>query len=640
MAAIKILLVEDNPGDMRLLREILKDAPAERFEWHEAGRLQEAVAALAHEHFDVVLLDLSLPDSRGLDSLIALKPFAAALPIVVLTGFEDETLATGAMQLGAQDYLVKGQVTGSLLVRSIRYAIERQRAEQKIHEQAALLDVATDAILLRDLDNRVVFWNKGAERLYGWSAAQVLGQTAADLLYGHGLAGADEARLVAEEVFATVVVRGEWQGELTKFTRSGKKLIAQSRWTLVRDEQGRPKSILTVDTDITEKKQLEAKFLRAQRLESLGTLAGGIAHDLNNILTPIVAAAQLLPLRLTDLDQQDLRLLRMLEENSRRGSHLVTQILSFARGMEGRRTILQIRHLLGEVGQIVRQTFPKSIEIRIDASAQDLWTIQADATQMHQVLMNLCVNARDAMPGGGLLTLTARNLIVDEHYARLIPDAVAGAYVVVTVGDTGTGITPEIIEKIFEPFFTTKELGKGTGLGLSTVLGIVKHHGGFVGVYSEPGRGTEFRVHLPAAAESAVEPEAQAELPEGCGELVLVVDDEAAILEVIRTALESHNYRVVGACNGLEAIVAVSRHRGAVRAVLMDMMMPAMDGPAAIFALQDIDPYLPVVAMSGIAHAERPRAHHPDLRAFLTKPFTLPELLLAIHTAIHGRSAA
>ncbi|WP_164929287.1 hybrid sensor histidine kinase/response regulator [Gloeobacter violaceus] len=637
MAAIKILLIEDNPSDVRLLREILKDAPAARFEWRAAGRLQEAVAALAHEHFDVVLLDLSLPDSRGLDSLIALKPFAAALPIVVLTGFDDEALATGAMQLGAQDYLVKGQVTGSLLVRSIRYAIERQRAEQKIHEQAALLDVATDAILLRDLDNRVVFWNQGAERLYGWSAAQVLGQTAADLLYGRGLVGADEARLAAEEVFATVVVRGEWQGELTKFTRSGKKLIAQSRWTLVRDEQGRPKSILTVDTDITEKKQLEAKFLRAQRLESLGTLAGGIAHDLNNILTPIVAAAQLLPLRLTDLDQQDLRLLRMLEENSRRGSHLVTQILSFARGMEGRRTILQIRHLLGEVGQIVRQTFPKSIEIRIDASAQDLWTIQADATQMHQVFMNLCVNARDAMPAGGVLTLTARNLIVDEHYARLIPDAAAGAYVVVTVSDTGTGITPEIVEKIFEPFFTTKELGKGTGLGLSTVLGIVKHHGGFVGVYSEPGRGTEFRVHLPAAAGSEVEPEAQAELPEGCGELVLVVDDEAAILEVIRTALESHNYRVVGAGNGLEAIAAL-RHSPQV--VLIDMMMPAMDGPAAIFALQDIDPHLPVVAMSGIAHAERPKALHSTQRAFLTKPFTVPELLLAIHEAIHGRSAA
>ncbi|MBD0303907.1 MAG: PAS domain S-box protein, partial [Tolypothrix sp. T3-bin4] len=363
---------------------------------------------------------------------------------------------------------------------------DRKRTEQKIREQAALLDVATEAIFVHSLDNKILFWNKGAERLYGWKREEVVGKNAWRLLYQNSQS--------QQEIHRALLERGEWQGELHKVTKDNRDIIVASRLTLVRDAQNQPKSILVVNTDITEKKQLEAQFLRTQRMESIGTLAGGIAHDLNNVLAPILMAIQLLQLKLTDERCQ--QWLDILETSARRGADLVKQVVSFARGMDGDRTIVQIRHIISEIRQIARETFPKSIKVYIDVS-QDLWAVSGDATQLHQVLMNLCVNARDALPDGGTLSISAENLLIDEDYARMNIEANVGAYVVVTVSDTGIGIPKEILERIFEPFFTTKEIGKGTGLGLSTVLGIIKSHGGFINVYSEIGQGTEFRIYLP-----------------------------------------------------------------------------------------------------------------------------------------------
>ncbi|HEY9845006.1 MAG TPA: PAS domain S-box protein, partial [Candidatus Caenarcaniphilales bacterium] len=322
---------------------------------------------------------------------------------------------------------------------------ERNQAEQKIREQAALLNVTTDAIFVRDLENNILFWNQGAEHLYGWRAEEALGMNANELLYR-------EVSPQLEAALKTVAEQGEWHGELNKVTKANKDLIVESRWTLVTEDSGEPKSILTVDTDITEKKQLEAQFLRSQRLESIGTLAGGIAHDLNNILTPILAVAQLLPLKFPDADEQSQRMLEILEINTKRGAAIVKQVLSFARGVEGQRTTLQVSHLIKEVQQIAKETFPKSIEVFLDL-IPDLSPVSGDATQLHQVLMNLCVNARDAMPYGGTLKITAENFFIDEHYARMTLDAQVGPYIVITVTDTGVGISPEIVDRIFEPFF-------------------------------------------------------------------------------------------------------------------------------------------------------------------------------------------
>lgn len=501
---------------------------------------------------------------------------------------------------------------------------DRKQAEQKIQEQAALLDVATDAIFVRDLEHHILFWNQGAESLYGWSAIDAIGEKATQMF-------SEEVATQVEAVLNTAIEQGEWQGELQHITKDGKQLIVQSRWTLVRDDAEQPKFILCVNTDITEKKQLEAQFLRAQRLENLGILASGIAHDLNNILQPILTTAQLLRLKLPDADERDRQILLTLETSAKRGADVVKQILTFARGAEGKRAIVQVRHLLKDIEQLAKQTFPKSIEIRTDVPP-DLWTVSADVTQLHQVLMNLAVNARDAMPDGGTLSLAAVNLRVDETYARMNVEAKIGDYVVVTVADTGCGIPLEIIDRIFDPFFTTKELGKGTGLGLSTVLGIVKNHGGFVQVESQVGKGTQFRVYLPTGVCNTARQSPQLEMLAGQGELILIVDDEVAVQQITQTSLETYNYRTLIASDGIEAIATYADRKQQIDLVLMDMMMPSMDGLTAIRTLQRMNPQVKIIATSGLASNDRlAKAAGIDVQAFLSKPYTLKELLDTLH---------
>lgn len=501
---------------------------------------------------------------------------------------------------------------------------ERKRAEQKIHEQAALLDITTDAIFVGDLNNQIQFWNKGAERLYGWQVEEAIGKNTNKLLYRPQTI--DQLEICRNSLAEC----DSWQGELHQVTKDGKELIVASRWTLMRDEDGQPKSILTVNTDITEKKQLETQFLRAQRLESLGTLASGIAHDLNNALTPMMMTTQLLETKL--LDEQSQQWLTIMENNVRRAAELVKQVLSFSRGLEGKRTSLEVWRLILEIEQIVKQTFSRAIEIRSDFSKKNLWSISGNATQLHQVLMNLCINARDAMPEGGILEISAKNIWIDESYARMNLDAKVGPYVVITVSDTGTGIPKEVIDRIFEPFFTTKELGKGTGLGLSTVMGIIKSHGGFVNVQSEIGKGTQFNIYLPVPASitaSEVHDEGY-NLPKGHGELILVVDDEDAIREITRTSLEAYGYRVLTASDGIEAIALYAQHKHEIRLVLLDMMMPSMDGPTTIRTLQKINPEVKIIAVSGLVSNNKITellGKGSNVKTFLPKPYTSNELL-------------
>ncbi|MBD2465082.1 response regulator [Oscillatoria sp. FACHB-1407] len=621
--SIHVLLIEDNPGDARLLWELLLEVNSVKFELEQVDRLSQGIQRLQDNIFDVILLDLTLPDTQGFETFTKLHNCARNIPIVVITGLNDETIALSAVQEGAQDYLVKGQLTGDLLVRSIRYAIERKRTEHKIREQAALLDIATDAILVEDLHHEIVFWNKGAEQLYGWSAEEVLGKRTDALLYKQPTAQFREAQKILFQ-------QGEWSGELQHISRRGKEIIVESRWTLMRDEDYKPKSILVVSTDVTERKTLESQFLRAQRMESLGTLASGLAHDLNNILTPILSTAQLLQMKFPKTDERNQQLLQMLEGNAKRGAMLVKQVLSFARGVEGERSILQLRHLIVEIQHIIGETFPKSIETKLKV-AQDLWTITGNATQLHQVLMNLCINARDAMPNGGTLAIAAQNLFIDENYARMNLDAKVGHFIQITVSDTGSGIAPEVIDRIFEPFFTTKEFGKGTGLGLSTVIGIVKSHGGFVSVSSEQGKGTHFNLFFPAVVASEPWENKDSEVLIGNHELVLVVDDEAAICASNKALLEAYNYRVLTANSGIEAIVLYTEYQANISLVLVDIMMPSMDGALTIRALQKINPHINIVAISGLVSSSQIAAvANSGIQSFLPKPYTAKELVKAV----------
>jgi signal transduction histidine kinase/CheY-like chemotaxis protein len=427
-----------------------------------------------------------------------------------------------------------------------------------------------------------------------------------------------------------VIQKGEWRGELRQVRRDGAEIIVESRWTLVRDDQREPSSILVINTDITEKKRMEAQFLRAQRMESIGTLAGGIAHDLNNVLSPILMAIDMLKLKATD--EASRKWLEVLRTNAERGGDMVRQVLSFARGVEGERVALQPKHLIKEIVKILRETLPKSVEISFRLP-EDLWIISADATQMHQVLMNLCVNARDAMPDGGSISISAENTFVDENYARMHIEAKPGRFVLITVSDTGPGMPPEIQSRIFEPFFTTKEMTKGTGLGLSTALTIVKSHGGFINVYSEIHKGSQFSLYLPAldAPGTAEASTLRGDLPLGNGELVLVVDDEESIREITRGTLETFGYAVLTASDGTEALALYADRKNEIAVVLTDMVMPFMDGPATIRALQRMNPDIKIIAASGLMVGHKlGEASIEGVKVFLSKPYTAEKVLKAL----------
>jgi PAS domain S-box-containing protein len=521
-------------------------------------------------------------------------------------------------------------VTKTLQIFAARAAseLERQQTDAQVREQAALLDIAHEAIMVEELDGRLVYWNKGAERTFGWSAAEALGRSSVEMLYDdpehfHG-------------ALAALHADGEWQGEVVKRTKDGRAIPVDVRWTLVRDAHDRPHSILEIDTDISERKALEARFLRAQRLESIGTLAGGIAHDLNNMLTPILMSVDMLREFVTD--ESGLALLATMQSSAQRGADLVQQVLSFARGVEGQRITVNPLHLMRDLLKVMHDSFPKSIEVRL-TPGPGLWTVTGDPTQIHQVFMNLCVNARDAMAGGGQLVVTMDNIRLDDgQCSRLNADAHPGAYVKVHVQDDGIGIPPAMRDRIFEPFFTTKAIGEGTGLGLSTTVAIVRSHGGFIQLESEVGVGTTFDVYLPAnTAEAAVEIDAVPRLgpTRGNGELVLVVDDEDGILRVAQRWLERSGYRTLLASDGAVGLSMYIEHQRDIAVVLTDMAMPVMDGPALILALKALNPDVRIVgssgltSMIGIARAADTGAGH-----FLPKPYTGNALLEVLQTAL------
>lgn len=688
-----------------MLQEVLKGTVRNRFQVVHVKRLAEAIATINGDDsscksdldpdgkvhsFDVILLDLTLPDSTGLRSLGRLLEAVPTLPIVVLTNTNDNDLAIAAVRQGAQDYLMKRQVTQDVLVRSLRYAIERKHAAEALREANEILEqrviertaelAAANALLRTEIDARQqaqkrltlaqqvskigtfewnvqtqdVTWSAELEILYDRQRGE-LGHTLEPWLQAVHPEDRDRVRAQVDEAIA------QGQGFSDEF-----RILTpdqECRWisvssSLFNDAAGRPLRMIGIHMDITEKKELERKFLRAQRLESLGTLASGIAHDLNNILTPILGVVQLLPLQFTNLSDRNRLLLDTLDSSARRGADLVKQILAFSRGVEGKRMSLNLAHLLKEIQDLVLQTLPKNIQIQSDIDP-DLWPILGDATQLHQIFMNLCVNARDAMPDGGRISIVASNQmghgpildkpILDRNHLMVEPDSTPSPpmarafcsttppppHVVITITDTGTGIPPKIIDRIFDPFFTTKPLGKGTGLGLSAVIGIVKSHSGWVDVKSQVGEGSTFTVGLPAKLLDQGEVCQTSPLQPGQQELILVVDDEVSILEVARMMLQSHNYRAMTANNGEEAIALFHQHQGAIACVVIDIMLPEMDGLAILQSLLEQCPDLPSIAMSGL-HSKQTvtTALRQGFRHFLPKPFTKNDFLCLIQQTI------
>ncbi|HVK57138.1 MAG TPA: PAS domain S-box protein, partial [Candidatus Kapabacteria bacterium] len=462
---LKILLVEDNPADAELITYELKRAGVDH-ESHCVATKKDFLTELRKAAPDAIISDFSMPQFNALDALHALKAHRVEVPFILVTGSQSEEVAVECIKEGADDYILKSslkRLPTALLASVQRKRAEREReeAEARVREQAALLNKARDAILVIDTSGNITFWNAGAERLYGWSPDEAIQR-----INALALSKFDEAK--HQDALRTTLGQEEWHGELTQTTKEGRSLFVESRWSLIRDNDNKPKSILIINTDITERKKLEAQFLRSQRLESIGTLAGGIAHDLNNVLTPILVSLKLLREMKGETPGE---ILDTLETSAHRGASIVQQVLSFARGVEGEKALLQVKHPLNEVLRIAKDVFPRTLEIRVHFDPE-LWPVNGDTTQLHQVFMNLVVNARDAMPNGGRLTVEAKNTEIDENYSRMQSEAKPGSYVVVSVADTGVGIAPAVLPKIFEPFFTTKAIGKGTGLGLSTTAGI------------------------------------------------------------------------------------------------------------------------------------------------------------------------
>jgi two-component system cell cycle sensor histidine kinase/response regulator CckA len=510
---------------------------------------------------------------------------------------------------------------------------ERKTTEDRVREQAALLDLASDAILVQDLSGKVRFWNKGAERLFGWSAEHAIGNEMTALFPKQ-----DKPALAAAE--QELLERGEWTGELRKHTQSGQEVMVSTRWTLLRNERGEPCSVLIIDTDITEKKKLEAQFLRAQRMEGIGTLATGMAHDLNNILAPILMSAGYLRWDIPPDERE--KAIGRIELSVKRGAEIIQQVLTFGRGIDGERVAVKPAELVAEIAEIVSQTFPKNIALNV-ASQPGLWLLMGDRTQIHQVLLNLCVNARDAMPKGGNLTLHVNMVTLSEPMAALPTPAQPGPYIVFEVADTGCGISPADRERIFDPFFTTKEVGKGTGLGLSTALGIVQSHHGVVLVESELQRGTTFKVFFPASPRAAHKETSKINAlpPHGNGEVLLIVDDEPDIISGMRQMLERHNYRVFTAVNGEKAMEFLENGEQKIDVLVTDMMMPAMDGVALIRAVRNVMPDLKIIASSGLGTDMGGNSRSQELKslgvaAFLPKPYGTQKLLTTLHQLLRG----
>jgi two-component system, cell cycle sensor histidine kinase and response regulator CckA len=514
----------------------------------------------------------------------------------------------------------------------LRDLSQRKQNEQKIREQAELLNVATDAILVCNLDYQIQFWNQSAQKLYGWNPAEALGQNMTELLHSEFLYSRVDSH------HKLILQNGQWQGEIRQVNRAAQNIIVESHWTLIQDEENNPKSILIVNTDVTEKKQLELQLIQRQRLEGLGTLSRGIAHDLNNILTPILGIAQLLPHRLSIDDPQTVRLLSRLETSARRAIDLIKQIQLFAGGHDDERTVLHLGKLLSELEELAGEVFPKSITLHAEVP-WDLWHIEGNSAQIHQILINLCVNARDAMPNGGILNLSVKNLLVDSSNIHQHSEGHLGQYVVMTVRDSGTGISADIIPRIFEPFFTLKDEHKSSGLGLSIVAGVAKNHNGFVTVSSRVGQGSQFQVFLPALTIMAIAPKECFNLPRGNAEFVLLVDDEASILETTQLILENFGYQVLTAQDGITAIALYRQYHSQISVVLMDMMMPSMEGEAAILGLKSINPQVKIIANSGLP-LNHPSTVNVDtnIKALLPKPYPIERLLTVLCEVIHRSS--
>lgn len=616
---MKVLLVEDNRADAVLLRETLADTRDKPVELVHVEQLKTALERLATESFDIVLLDLSLPDADGMETITRTQKEHPELPLVVLTGLDDEATAVKAVRHGAQDYLVKGRGDGHLILRAMRYAVERKRSEEALREAneklQAVIDTAPVAIYTMDFEARITGWNAAAQRMFQFTENEVLGQLLPNVLQD------DREQTLA--AYQRVLAGEDLRGVGARRRRKDGKVIYVNMWTaLLRDAGGKANGFLAAVTDVTERKQLEEQLRQSQRMEAVGRLAGGVAHDFNNLLTIITGYSDMLLNKMPEPEPLR-RNVEEIKKASGRAASLTNQLLAFSRRQVLQAKVIDLNEIVADMNKMLRRLIPESIELVVNLEPQ-LGHIKADPGQIEQVIVNLAVNAREAMPQGGKLIIETANRELDEHYCRRHMSVKPGSYVMLSVSDTGAGMAPDVQEHIFEPFFTTKT-GKGTGLGLSTVYGIVKQSAGEIWVYSEPSLGSSFKIYLPrvqAAAERA-ETAVQPPTPASGRETILLVEDEETVRMLVREILQSNGYSVLEAKNGAEGLALAGRYNGKIDLLLTDVVMPQMSGRELAEKLCPLRPGTRILFMSGYTDdAVVANGSVAPGSAFIQKPFS------------------
>jgi len=491
---------------------------------------------------------------------------------------------------------------------------------------AAGARVTPSALVITDDQGTIEWVNPGFEKISGYRADEVIGRKASVQS-----SGVHTAEFFAE-LWRTIRSGRDWHGEIVNRNKDGRLYNEEMTITPMRDAGGAIRHYIAVKRDVTEGRRLEAQLMRAQRLESIGMLASGIAHDLNNVLAPVLLSVELLKLDMPGPGAREN--LNLIEKAAERGADIIRQLLTFVKGVQGERADVPVSHLLKGITQLINQNFPRSIELRLDLP-QDAGSVRGDMAQLEQVLFNIAVNARDAMPGGGIIGLRAENCRVDEARAGLHPGTRAGEFVMIAVSDTGAGMTPEHIGRIFEPFFTTKPRGSGTGLGLATAEGIVRSHGGFIEVSSAVGQGSEFRVHLPvrSPAEAAPAPAADEGMLLGSGRCILVVDDDEGIRRLTRDILARHGFIVISAGDGVDALTRFRAFPNRFSAVITDIKMPGIGGAELASILKRAAPEVPIIASSGAMSAgqeEQAMLERKSVAYVLRKPYTERALIGAL----------
>ncbi|TAN42290.1 MAG: hybrid sensor histidine kinase/response regulator [Nitrospirae bacterium] len=631
---MKALLVEDNPGDVRLIREMLKESGVS-FELESCDRLSSALKLLRTERFDIVLLDLGLPDSQGIETLHRIYSQAPELPIIIFTGLADEALSAKAISAGAQDYLEKGQIDIKGLVRSIRYSIERKQAEAKLNvsenkfyklsqEFHGLLDAIPDNLTLQNHELKILWANKGAAKRLGKTPEDLIGQHCYDLW--HGGTGPCEACPVLES-FKT-------GGPETRIVATPEGRIWDLRTVPLVNESGNVANVIELGRDITEHRKLEEQLRQSQKMEAIGTLAGGIAHDFNNILNVIIGYGGLMQMHMFEEDP-NLPKLKEIMKAGERAAHLTRGLLAFSR-----KQMMDISHedlndIVESFKKMLVRIIGEDIELKIELSEKSL-PVMADSSQIEQVLMNLAANARDAMPHGGRLGIGTGYAVIDRDFIGAHGFGETGAYGLITVGDSGEGMNEETIKKIFEPFFTTKDLGKGTGLGLAIVYGIIKQHKGFITCESSVGKGTAFNIYLPLIEESAKKAAAEITVAlRGGAETILLAEDDFHVRKLVKEILSDSGYTVIEAADGADAVKKFKGAKDTISLLLFDVVMPNKNGKEAYEEIKAVRSDIKAIFISGYPHdlIKERGILEEDVR-LVSKPIASYDLLKNVRDAL------